>query len=274
MSTEQRVFDDWLDLWEELHEAGVASSSDEFLAKYVTDPGLGKSGFVRLRDDIDSLLAADRKIETFLPVEETNLVTPSFLRENGISDIETNKTEHLFCRLAPDVEIIPDYTLRRRLGRGGFGEVWLASGPGGYSAAMKFIPRVGTDTVERASLEVVREIHHPNLIPIFGAWETEDFFVIAMAPADETIMDRYRSAHASGRTGLSVDELLEPFRDVAKTLDYLNGVDPRSESNRPSIAHGDVKPQNILLSGGSVWIGDLGLACVINLKEPTKHSGI
>ena len=36
-------------------------------------------------------------------------------------------------------EIIPGYTIRERIGAGGYGEVWKADAPGGLVKAVKFI---------------------------------------------------------------------------------------------------------------------------------------
>ena len=53
-------------------------------------------------------------------------------------------------------EPVPGYVLDRRVGRGGYGEVWRASGPGGVTVAMKFI-RLGEQLgeVELRSLDLI-----------------------------------------------------------------------------------------------------------------------
>src|SRR5262245_51013577 len=73
---------------------------------------------------------------------------------------------HLQAGMQP----VPGYTLEARLGRGGFGEVWRAQGPGGFKVAMKFIPlEHKTGTIELRSLDLMKEIRHPHLLPMFGA---------------------------------------------------------------------------------------------------------
>ncbi len=73
--------------------------------------------------------------------------------------------------LQPDAEPLPGYRLVERLGGGGYGEVWRALAPGGFSVALKFVRlEADVDTPELRALDVIREIRHANLLLTFGAW--------------------------------------------------------------------------------------------------------
>ncbi len=63
------------------------------------------------------------------------------------------------------------YRLTEFLGRGGFGEVWKAVGPGGTEVAIKMIPLGGMEgRKEFRALQLVKRIRHPNLVPTIAFW--------------------------------------------------------------------------------------------------------
>ena len=151
-------------------------------------------------------------------------------------------------------EPVPGYRLTRKVGQGGFGEVWQAEGPGGFSVALKFIRLAEGGTVELRSLEIMKQIRHPHLLPMFGAWQKRDFLIVAMELARCTLSDRLKELVAKGQPGIPVPELTDHLRDAARALDYLN------EQN---IQHRDVKPHNLMLVGDGVKLADFGLAKVL-----------
>jgi serine/threonine protein kinase len=154
--------------------------------------------------------------------------------------------------LTEGAEPVPGFVLTRRLGGGGFGQVWEADGPGGKRVALKFVP-LGEEAarVEFNALAEVKDLNHPHLLSLFASWQRSGFLILALELAEGTLMQRLAEAQKQGRPGIPFGELLEQMREAAKGLDFLNGK---------GIQHRDVKPQNLLLVGGCVKVGDLGLA--------------
>jgi formylglycine-generating enzyme required for sulfatase activity len=158
---------------------------------------------------------------------------------------------------------VPGYVLQKRLGRGGFGEVWQAQAPGEIPIAMKFIA-LGSQAgaLELRALEAVKAIRHPHLVSHFGAWQLHGYLILAMELADSSLMDELKQAVKQGQPGIPCPVLLEYMRDAAEGLDHLKEV---------KLLHRDVKPQNLLIVGKRVKVGDFGLLKV--LEEQSAASG-
>ena len=160
-------------------------------------------------------------------------------------------------RLEPGAVPVPDYQLVAFLGRGGYGEVWKAHGPGGYAVALKFIPLGQTSgAAEERSAELLKakDIRHPNLLGLFGSCRRHGLLILAMELADRALMDRFNEVRRQGLPGVPFAELREHMREAAKGLDHLHSI---------GVQHRDVKPQNLLLVGGGVKVADFGLAKVL-----------
>ncbi len=193
------------------------------------------------------------------------------------------------------VEIVPGFRLVEHLGRGGFGEVWKAIAPGGTEAAIKIVSLVERyGFKEFRAIQRVKQIRHPNLVPIIGFWlknEEGKFFdpvdadssfarraqdmelILAMGMGEKNLLDRLRECQREGKNGIPVDELINYMQDSAKAIDYLNQPIHESEDGAGGIQHCDIKPQNILIVGGSAQVCDFGLARVLGDVQMTTAKG-
>lgn len=211
--------------------------------------------------------------------------TPTEIDPTGADD----SGRHPSCRPASGLrtagaEPVPGFRLTRRLGAGGSGEVWEAAGPGGFLVALKLIPlgdeegAVGAQPPgpgEGSSLELLRGIRHAHLLPVFGVWRREGLLVVGMELAERTLLDRCDEAVCRGQAGIPFAELIDYLHQAAQGIDYLNA--PRhtlAGQEGVGILHCDIKPQNLLLIGGMVKLGDFGLAQLLDGRPPAAAGGL
>ena len=179
--------------------------------------------------------------------------------------------------LTDGLQIVPGYRLETRLGKGGFGEVWRAVGPGKIAVALKIIAAKGSKTGEREfkSLDLLRDLRHPNLLPIQAYWLLDDdgqvieddrvptSIVIAMLLGGKNLRQRLNECREGGVAGIPPRELLELLRDAAKGIDFLNKPVHQLGNRVVAIQHRDIKPENLMLVGGGVMVADFGIAGVM-----------
>lgn len=239
------------------HGAHIDRLLDEWEEMRKLDQGMPLEQFVmsRLAGADSELVAAFQR--TVAELEDINQV---------LEHVEGPEPPLLHSGLEP----IPGYRLISRLGGGGFGEVWKAQTSGGFNVALKFVPmaeRAGE--IEERAMDVIKSIRHPHLLSVFSTWKTNEFLIIAMELADCTLLDRLDEIQKNGDEGIPSNELLIYMAEAAQAIDYLNIPD---KSERERIVHGDIKPHNLLLLGGSIKVGDFGLARYIK-HDITNHTG-
>jgi serine/threonine protein kinase len=145
------------------------------------------------------------------------------------------------------------YKLIKRLGGGGFADVYYAEAPGGVHVALKQVKQT-MDAAEAQNefkaLELVKNLRHPCILPTYAFFLWEGRLYIVMELADGTLRDRLKPFQKKGE-GVPLAELLKYMREAAAGLDFLHDH---------KILHRDIKPENILLLQGFAKVGDLGLA--------------
>lgn len=151
-------------------------------------------------------------------------------------------------------EPIPGYRTTERIGAGGYGEVWRAEAPGGIAKAIKVV--YGYHDDERASRELValnriKEASHPFVLSLERIETIDGHLVIVTELASANLKQRFEQHRGRGLPGIPRSELLGYLRDAADALDYL--------CREHSLQHLDVKPENLLLIGGRIKVGDFGL---------------
>jgi len=166
-------------------------------------------------------------------------------------------------------EPIPGYTLRKRLGAGGYGEVWLADAPGGLEKAIKLI--YGTvdqshATSELRSLQRIRQVYHPFLLSIERIEIVDSQVIIVTELAESSLLDRFEQCRRKGAPGIERAQLLDFLRDAADALDFL--------SQKHALQHLDVKPGNLLIIADRIKVADFGLIKDLHDQNQSLVSGL
>lgn len=167
---------------------------------------------------------------------------------------------------------IPDYDLLRPIGRGSYGEVWLAKSITGLYRAVKIIYRAQFDDerpYEREfagirSFEPISRLHESQVdILHVGRNDVGGYFYYVMELADDANGDsaggvlqpanyapKTLKAALGGRVRLTVSETLPIAISLSEALAHLHAN---------GLVHRDIKPSNIIFVNGRPKLADIGL---------------
>ncbi|QDU81124.1 Serine/threonine-protein kinase PknB [Polystyrenella longa] len=160
-----------------------------------------------------------------------------------------------------------DFRLRKRLGKGGMGEVFLAQQvsldrPVAIKTLSKELAKK-PDFVERFLREArsMARLHHPNVVQVYAADSQKGINYVAIEYIDGYSMQVWMNQ----RKRLTVGDSLHVVLVCAQALKQAHDL---------KMIHRDIKPDNILItSKGIVKVADFGLAKAIDEDVSMTQSG-
>ncbi|HXJ61253.1 MAG TPA: serine/threonine-protein kinase [Verrucomicrobiae bacterium] len=206
------------------------------------------------------------------PLAPTRVTTPTF-RTSGPLLGPRPSTPAAGGESGAPAPLIPDHELLRRVGRGAYGEVWLARNAIGTFHAVKVVRK---ETFERSEpfdrefrglqkfMPISRE--HPGLVQILhvGRNDADGFFYYVMQAADDeatgqaidpaVYVPKNLAREIVRRRHLPMTECLALGLDLASALDFLH---------QEGLIHRDIKPANIIFVRGAPRLADIGLVTTI-----------
>jgi tRNA A-37 threonylcarbamoyl transferase component Bud32/tetratricopeptide (TPR) repeat protein len=158
------------------------------------------------------------------------------------------------------------FTLERELGGGGMSRVFVARDEAlGREIVVKILPLelAAEISVERFTREVrvAAALQHPHIVPVLTAGDARPehgegpglpYYTMPFVKGESL---RQRLARDGA---LGVRDALGILRDVAKALAYAHAQ---------GVVHRDIKPDNILITGGSAVVADFGIAKAITASR-------
>lgn len=151
------------------------------------------------------------------------------------------------------------YTIKRAIGRGGFGEVYYATSDAGKETAIKLILR--NLDIESRGVKQCMNLKSPNLLSIYDLRTTDagETFVVMEYVSGPSLANILKD-HPDG---IPAAEARAWLRGLVAGVAYLHDH---------GIVHRDLKPANLFMEEGVVKIGDYGLAKLITPNQGSEHS--
>jgi serine/threonine-protein kinase len=149
------------------------------------------------------------------------------------------------------------YTIRQELGRGGNACVYLAEDlRHERKVAVKVLRaemamQMGADRFRR-EVAIVARLTHPHILPFVDSGEAAETLYYVLPYAEGGSLRRRMRQDGP----LTIQAALQIAGPIASALDY---------AHRQGFVHRDVKPENILFTGGSPLLADFGIARAITL---------
>jgi serine/threonine protein kinase len=173
------------------------------------------------------------------------------------NDAAGNGSDATLREFASGHKLFRRYTLKRTLGRGGMGIVWLARDDElERDVALKFLPdliihdRAVLGDLKRETRRSL-ELTHKNIVRIYDFVHDEVSGCISMEYVDGDTLSNLRADKP--RKVFEPEELREWISELCDALDYAH--------NHARIVHRDLKPSNLMVNQrGDLKVADFGIA--------------
>lgn len=183
---------------------------------------------------------------------------------NDIESAESLKIDFNTIRSATN-----NFAEDKKLGEGGFGEVFKGKLENGQEVAVKRLSRDSRQGIEEFKTEIllVAKLQHRNLVKLLGfcVEKTEKLLVYEFLPnlsLDQFLFDPAKCA------SLDWDTRYKIICGIARGLLYLH------EDSRLKIIHRDLKSSNVLLDKDmNPKISDFGMARLFGIDETQRNTG-
>ncbi len=158
------------------------------------------------------------------------------------------------------------YALEQELGGGGMSRVFVASETAlGRQVVVKVLPgeMAGQLSVDRFKREIsiAARLQHAHIVPLLTAGEVEGlpFFTMPFVEGESL------RARLSREGELPLAEAVRMLREIASALAYAHAH---------NVVHRDIKPDNVLLSGGAAMVTDFGVAKALSAAGAVDGGGL
>jgi serine/threonine-protein kinase len=205
-----------------------------------------------LRNQVESLIISHDQAGAFIEDPAFELMAGSLTGNQGALSIGQS---------------FGHYQIRKLLGMGGMGEVYLAQDTSelGRTVALKILRPELTSDRERMKRSIqeartVSALNHPNILTIHEVGQAEGMrFIVTEYIDGMTLRERLKSKR------LSLRELLDIAIQIAAALDA---------AHESRVVHRDIKPENIMLRRRDqiVKVLDFGLAKLTENREEREQS--
>ncbi len=149
------------------------------------------------------------------------------------------------------------YTVERELGGGGMSRVFVAADRRlGRQIVVKVLAPdvlegVSVDRFEQ-EIRLAARLQHPNVVPVLAAGDADGVPYYTMPfVAGESLRARLDRGAPAGGSPVPLPEAVRILTDVMRALAYAHAE---------GVVHRDIKPDNVLLSGGVAVVLDFGIA--------------